>query len=351
MKNLLFILIFLIIKCGEHKGIKGEIFQPVTEDGWKITVEHFLPKPGSPKRKYPAVFLHGIVENRKVYSLNGDKSFVKNFTDSGYDVWTFDLRGKKEADDSSWFFGKRTYNYSFDEHCRYDADTALNFILKASGTDKVNWIGHSMGGMVMYMRIGTMNENRVANLVTLGSPFLFPFPSWKLKIQKKAGFFTPLFWVIPSGFFSRIMGYTGLPMMNEQYLSSMYWYPPNLGEENEKELFKYGIDDESPKLLAQFAESLGEWSYRSKDGKTDFTENLRNIHIPALLVAGRRDHMGSPYQVRYVYDRISSRDRTMMVIGRTEGKSEDYGHVDLVISKDSVKDIQMPIIEWLNRRN
>ena len=55
--------------------------------------------------------------------------------------------------------------------------------------------------------------------------------------------------------------------------------------------------------------------------------------------------------VRQVYDNITSSDKTMFVAGRSEGLTEDYGHVDLVMGTNSDKDINVPITKWLNERN
>lgn len=55
--------------------------------------------------------------------------------------------------------------------------------------------------------------------------------------------------------------------------------------------------------------------------------------------------------MRQVYDNIGSSDKTILVAGRSEGFKEDYGHVDLVMGAFANKDINNPIIKWLNDRN
>ena len=79
--------------------------------------------------------------------------------------------------------------------------------------------------------------------------------------------------------------------------------------------------------MKQFANGISSGEVMSLDGNTSYTANLKNITVPVLLIAGRRDHLGTPMIVRQVYDNIASSDNTMFVASRSEGLTEDFGHV------------------------
>lgn len=91
----------------------------------------------------------------------------------GFDIYLLELRGRNLAGAPGLWFGEHIYDYTFDDYVREDMDAAIADVLELSKADKVNWMGHSIGGMVAYARLGSYDEDRIANLVTFGSPF-FP---------------------------------------------------------------------------------------------------------------------------------------------------------------------------------
>ena len=98
------------------------------------------------------------------------------------------LRGRVEAAETGYWFGKHTYTYDIDAYIQYDLDAAIEFVLQQTGAQKINYIGHSMGGIIMYARLGTRNEGRIANLVTIASPMSFlPYNAWTFKLYRMRG--------------------------------------------------------------------------------------------------------------------------------------------------------------------
>jgi pimeloyl-ACP methyl ester carboxylesterase len=99
-----------------------------------------------------------------------------------------DLRGRTDAGETGYWFGKHTYSYDIDAYINHDVDAAIDFVLKKSGAPKLNYIGHSMGGIIMHARLGSLNENRVANFVAIASPMSFlPYNHWTYKLYTMRG--------------------------------------------------------------------------------------------------------------------------------------------------------------------
>lgn len=358
---LIFILIFSYLSCSSIK-ISGEKKILQTKDNWKIGIENFKPHPTSTPKKYPIILCHGLMGTGEYFKQNEEDSFVYQLTKEGYNVFVLHLRGrnlegvnlqgkKDKTTKPGYYFrkiGKIFNDYSFDNYMDQDVDTAISYVLNETKSEKVNWIGHSMGGMVIYARAGTLGESRIANLVTLGSPFTFPFIPKKLSILESIQPLLNISPTVPVGSLAETSSYTPFDFY---YFMSLYYYPENMDKEQVRRLTRLGANNESPKVFQQFSNGMGKWEFKSFDGKIKYTSNLKNIQIPTLLVAGRRDMLGSPYIVRYVYEQLGSKDKTMLVIGRTEGHSEDYGHVDLVAGKGIIKDVVPGVLTWLNERN
>jgi pimeloyl-ACP methyl ester carboxylesterase len=191
----IFFIIFSASYCSATIHLQGEIHHPKTSDNWDLTLEHHSPRKNTVAKKYPVIICHGLVGNRNYFKIKEEESIVYRLISNGYDVWLLDLRGRKDAGTPSLFFGDKKYDYSFDDYAIKDVDAAISYVLDKTKAEKVNWIGHSMGGMVVYTRLGTFKENRIANLVTLGSPFSFPNTTKYLKAMSSN--FTFLLRVLP----------------------------------------------------------------------------------------------------------------------------------------------------------
>ncbi len=350
--------LLLFISCTSIK-IKGENKIIETKDGWKIGIERFEAFPGIPKKKNPVILCHGLMGTKEYFKQNEEESIVYQLTKEGYEVYVLNLRGRqsegqneKGENDSSttsgYWFGKTYNDYSFDDYAKYDVDAAITYVLATTKAEKVNWIGHSMGGMVIYARAGTMGETRISNLVTIGSPFSFPFKPKKLNLL---GALEPALNVLPTVPVGSLAEFSSWTPIDFYYFMSLYYYPENMDKEQVRRLTRFGANNESPRVFKQFANGMGKWNFESLDGKDKYTDNVSNIKIPVLLIAGRRDHLGSPYIVRHVYEKLGSVDKTIMMISRADGHSEDYGHVDLVAGKGIVKDVVPGLISWMNERN
>lgn len=351
----IFILFFMTsMSCISIKPLKGTIHHPVTEDGWKITIEHFYDKNAQSqfKRKYPVILCHGLMASRTFYTLNEENSFAIQLAKVGYDVWVLDLRGRSEAGSPSWFFGEKKYNYSIDDYIKYDMDAAINYVLKETGSDKVNWIGHSMGGMIAYARVGTYSDTRIANLVTVGSPFNFELNTLSLRLWHTAGSCTTSFLpVVPMGTIARMNSYSCIDLTPRRGILEILLYPENTDPEVIRSSQRYMITNIAKPVAIQLRTALEIGEFYSYDGKINYTANLKNIKIPSLIVLGRRDHLGSGYTIRMVYDSITSNDKKLMIIEKAQGAVEDYGHGDLLMGRYAHVDVMQPIINWLNERN
>jgi pimeloyl-ACP methyl ester carboxylesterase len=368
---LMTIFVFYIGCKTDQIFLQGEIHHPKTSDNWDLTLERFSPYVGTPVRKYPVIICHGIIGSRNYFKIREGKSIVAGLQSEGYEVWLLDLRAREDGTKASlyfsksdvykefkfsnlikseWWFGKKRYNdFSFDEYATKDLDAAIDYVIEKTGTPKVNWIGHSMGGMVALTKIGSYSEDRIANLVTIGTPYTFLKEIETTKVSRAStfNFFSWLSPVIPTGTASKANAYFWIPVP----FLGLFTYNANVYKDDETRLKKYATNNESPKVVRQFSDAMKDSALKSFNKSINYSSNLSNVTIPSFFIAGRRDHIASASNVRDVYDRIGSTDKEMLVAGRSEGHEEDYGHVDLIIGRNVDKDINKPITNWLNKRN
>ncbi|TGK16468.1 lipase family alpha/beta hydrolase [Leptospira kmetyi] len=350
----IFLILFLGIflsQCKASIQLQGEMHHPKTEDGWDLTLEHFPPLAGHAPKKYPVILCHGLIANRTYLKINEKSSIVGRLQKEGYDVWLLDLRGRRDAGYPSLFFGDKTFSYSMDDYIQYDVDAAIKHVLNATGKDKVNWIGHSMGGIVVYGRVGSLGEKRIANFVAIGSPAIMDPPSEALKRWTSLTWLMNLWPVVPTETWAGIQGGTGIPFLPQKSFEELFWHKANIDSSVLSGVKTTSINPRAKKEILQFKDLAESGEIRSLDQKISYTNGLKNIKIPTLFVAGRRDKLGMSYSLRYAYDTISSEDKSLFIASRSNNHSDDYGHTDLIVGKNADRDIFTPIVSWLDKRN
>lgn len=341
-------LIFGISACASIP-VQGDRHKVVTKDDWTLTIEHLPSLNPSAKKKYPILICHGLGANRTYFKAKDEDSLVRNLQRAGYDVWLMDLRGRVEAAETGYWFGKHTYTYSMDEYVNYDLDAAITHVLQQTGAEKVNYIGHSMGGIIMYARLGSLAERRVANLVTIASPMSFlPYNKWTFTLyrMRQGMVILPVLPIRPGALMASFF-----PESLYAPFANAFYNPENTESAVKKQLLRKSINNISKNEIKQFIHMTENGGIFSADGRIPYRENLRNIAVPAYLLAGRRDELADPAVVRDSWEKLGSKDKTFEIFSRAEGYVDDYGHTDLIIGKEAHKEVHPKIIDWLNKRN
>ena len=319
-----------------------------TKDDWKLTIEHF-PSEGNKKQKYPILVCHGLGANRNYFKAKNEDSLIRNLQRAGYDVWLMDLRGRSEAGDTGYWFGKHTYTYSIDEYINYDLDAAIRYVMEQTGAPKINYIGHSMGGIIMYARLGTLQENRVANFVAIASPMSFlPYNKWTFTLYRmRSGMvLLPVLPLKPGAIVGSLVPETLYGPFIDAFLNS-----ENTSQEVKTQLMQRSINNISKPEIKQFIYMTENGGMYSADGKISYRDNLSRVSVPVYLLAGRRDELADPAVVRDIYERVASKDKTFEIFSRADGYVDDYGHTDLIFGKEAHNEVHPKIIDWLNKRN
>ena len=116
----------------------------MTPDHWKIALYRYLPEKIT--RKHPVLLLHGIASNHRVWDFGHEElSFARHLAAQGYAVYSMDLRGRAGSDGPHTGRGKQ---WSVDDYLLCDLPAATEYIIAQHGTEKLHWVGHSMGGIL-----------------------------------------------------------------------------------------------------------------------------------------------------------------------------------------------------------
>ncbi len=312
---------------------------PVTAaDGGELVLHHYPPT-AAPASRIPVLVCHGIASNRHTWALGPDRDFGAHLAAAGLDTYLVDLRGHGDSppvDPST----------SVDTYVRHDLPAAVDAVREATGAERVAWIGHSMGGLVLIAHLAAGDDPRLAAAVTVGSPVdwrgsdqltrlmrvLLRVLSGPLPARNLAAFHAQWEGEIPFG------------------LDRVVYEPANMERAALADMMRVGVSPIQDGVRRQFAATIEAGSFVSADGTVDYMEAAPSITLPFLVIAGRADHLSPPERTVTFFERLGSPDKSWRVFGRDEGDAVDYGHVDLCNGDHAAEDVYPYITDWLLER-
>lgn len=321
----------------------AEVHRVETRDGWNLALYRYPPRNGA-RREFPVLLCHGLGSNRNNLDYPGRLSLARYLNDQGFDAWVVELRGAGRSRPAG-LLPRRRYRFNFDDYVAHDIPATIKYIARQVGFRGLHWVGHSMGGMLAYPLLKTTDPDLIRSATTIGSPAmvlasdpiidrLLPFAGLLKMIP-----------ALPQGIGARLASpFVGLamPLMNR-----VVWNTSNMDAETARVMARHGVDDVASPLIFQY----GVW-YREKDFHNhyetlSYQENFHRITAPVFFIAGAADGLTPTRDIRFIYDRVSSQKKQMLVVGTASGFSADYGHVDLVLGRRAPEEVFPRILEWL----
>ncbi|MEW6778216.1 MAG: alpha/beta fold hydrolase [Bdellovibrionota bacterium] len=319
-----------------------------TRDGWRVALHNYARS----TKKYPAFLCHGMGSNRNDLDFGVEKSLAKFLYRNGYDVWVIELRG---AGDSSkprpW--NRYRYNWCFDDYVQHDLPAAVHYVLRKTGSQGIHWVGHSMGGMLAYPMLGTVDEGTIRTATTVGAPLMTDEKNASL-----AGFTAKVDWLkylpfIPQRtLLSLLQPFQGL--LVEQALEKMnglLWNSENMDMDDMIELGKTAVEDLPVPLLRQMREWYLTSTFCSYYRRWNYASHLKNVKTPLHVITGAADGLCPPADCKLAYDIIGSKEKKFSIFGREAGHKVDYGHVDLILGRHASREVFPEILGWMEGYN
>ncbi|KPY15211.1 Esterase/lipase/thioesterase protein [Pseudomonas coronafaciens pv. porri] len=262
-------------------------------------------------RGVPVILLHGSFSNRRFWYSPKGIGLGPYLARAGYDVWIPEMRGH----------GLSSRNQSYRSNCvadyaRFDLPSIAAFVVEQSA-QAPHWIGHSLGGITLAAALGGqyLGPQTAASVALFGSQVSRSY--WPLKIP-------PLQWS------ARLL------LRSFEHVSG-----PR---------FKRGPEDEPIGLVL---ESLRWHGFLGRFGErhNNWWEGLKSLQVPVLAVAAAGDLQDPVWACRTLFDQIGGGQlKQFLCLGREHGFSEDFDHVQMLISKTAQQQVWPRVIEWLEAR-
>ena len=238
-------------------------------------------------------------------------------------------------------------NWNVDDLVKYDVPAILDYVQRETGIDRVNWIGHSLGGMLVfpYLELAPHPE-RIANFVGMGSTIIQAEVPQIDMLRANQGL-RLLTLVASPGRLGRPLAFFKVPGMER--IDRFYYSNENVDRETISRFYGYTLEDTGPGALRQLAPYLKKGHMLSADGTIDYSARLGEITTPTLLIEGDGDIMSDTPSTELTFAGLGSRDKTIMRFGTSSGNIGEYGHCDLVWSRHAPTEVFPPLIDWLDQ--
>jgi predicted alpha/beta hydrolase len=311
-----------------------------TDDGWRLPLWRYRPPAHS--HATPVILCHGLAATGRNMDLPGRYSLAHTLAARGYDCFVLELRGHGAPRPPR---GRAWRRFNFDDYVRRDVPAALAAVRRASGRDRVAWVGHSMGGMVGYALGGSAQGSALLALVAIASPV-----AWAPWIRRLAPSLRWLPRLLPSRVHLRFYA-TGFAPFAGRYFppgDPLRYMRENIDAPLLKRIAASVPGDISPQLLRQCLRWASEDRFDAEDGQADYREGLRTARAPALFIAAALDNLAPPPAVEAAHA-LWGGEKHFRLFTRGEGASAGYGHIDLVFGRRAPDEVFPEIAAFLDR--
>jgi pimeloyl-ACP methyl ester carboxylesterase len=158
-----------------------------TEDGWHLVITRYRPRSQpfpQPLLGVPLLLVHGYTQNRRAWSAG---EFAKTMLYFGADLFLLELRGhgKSGAHNQARHARRKgvdppadvDWGWDLDSHLLYDLPAAVAAVRERTGSERIFYCGHSLGGMLGYAYATLFDD--LMGLITIGAPSDFSrMPLW-----------------------------------------------------------------------------------------------------------------------------------------------------------------------------
>jgi predicted alpha/beta hydrolase len=286
--------------------------------------------------------------NRFNLAPEGQGSLAKWLAARGREVFVLELRGAGRSveltpgskDTSAW-------RYNFDSYVEKDIPALMEKIGQLTGSQEVDWVGHSMGAMILYALAGHHHGMaggvRIRKAVAIAGPGHIGELPVRMRFMLRLGVRLPME-RLPNKKWLQFLGrfYPLLTPDNEPSLGFKSNYDPGFG----KQMINHIGSDLSRGLLQQVKSWVGKDGLFSADGHVNYTAALSRAVVPIRFIRASHDLIAPAASVERAYLSAGSW-KDLVVIGKAHGYPCDYGHSDIVAGKNAHLHVFPHVTDWL----
>lgn len=311
-----------------------------TSDGWRLAVSHYRDAARHPAmRRHPVLLCHGLGANRLVFDTDPRYSLTAWLVAQGFDVYAVELRGHGLSEKPGK--GKR-WGWGMAEYAEIDLPAAIAHVLELTQKDALHYIGHSMGGILLYSR-AALGDGSIKSGIAIGASLDYSgLPTMFHAVAPLAPLshfipFIPVHW---GALFS-----SWATRFSPRLVDASLVNAKNVDLAVFRRMAANTMHPVSSTVLSDLARAITGRGMRSFGGPT-YNELLREngYCFPVLSLSGAGDLQCPPATAARFGTEICA-------FARAHGHCADYGHHDLIMGLHAEQEVWPVIHEWLVRHD
>jgi lysosomal acid lipase/cholesteryl ester hydrolase len=310
-------------------------------DGWPLAVYEYRPR-GQPADQPPVLLVHGTNARYRIFDNGGGFGLAPYLASQGRHVFALELRGRGASLPRS--FGRRVRSlargWTIDEMREQDLPAAFSLVLRHTGAKQLDYVGHSLGGMLAVEFLACTPDPRVRRLVLLGSgdarALLVPNPRKPgdprdVKVGMLLAPFALLSPYTPLEWGAKLAAL--MPLTPRWALTSAL-HAENFEPAVLRRFLWHGTSGISRRKF---------WSFGVHYRKERRGTRACVLAQPTLLIAGSNDRTVPALRVREAAARMVQPLVRVVELGTGQGHAVDYGHTDLLLGRHAEREV-FPLI-------
>lgn len=354
------------------EGLTIEGHEVTTEDGAILRLKRYA-NPGA----QPVLLCHGFGSCGTSMDLPREgRNMATWLARDGFDVWVSSWRG---CGHDPYACECPDWSHSIDDLAVYDAPALVDAVTSATGK-RALYIGHSMGGEILYMYLQGVrfedghvvsedglvrrHHEKLAGGVTIGSPPAFWYPDGhpyhylfgtraaRAVLSQALGEMLRREYTSPRVY--RIGGRKGaldehprvMMAVSRSPMLSFTYCRGNTDKDATTSLARWGTGDVSAGMWVQLLQALLEGDMLEHPGRSEpdrrysYTANMSTITLPIFFLTGDKDFANPGAIERFGYDGISSERKEYVNLA-------GYGHTDLLMGRNVEREVYPLLSAWM----
>lgn len=306
----------------------------------------------SKRRCHPVVLCPGLASSGvHTFDLHPGVSLAEYLALWGWDVWVVELRGNGSSDRCG---PDGCSEWCVDHYLTRDLPAVVGAVQRETGAQKVHFIGHSMGGMLLSGALA--QQGRLAAAIKSG---VMVGSSCYLKGIWADKLWPPLLTLLTCrglqvGALFQIRSLISRFLILLEPLDRLLLCPANTCHLMACKLFKHCFNFVPLSLIHQFrSTAFTPYGLTSACGRFSYADPacLRKVTTPILSLCGTKDHLCPAAACHYHWSLFGSPSRKYICLGPQGGQRHHYGHFDLLMGRHVEEEVFPLVNEWLQEHD
>jgi len=292
-------------------------------DGWEAPLWNHPPLPGASGE--PVLLVHGLGTNPRAFDYDPERSLAQALRRAGFDVYLMEHRGDRHAVAPPGASG-----FDFDDIVTHDVPAALAAIRQRTGYGRTLWIGHAMGGQLLYAHLARGGRGDLGAGVALCAPARFRAPRSQARLAWMVQQLLPSDWSIPSRRLGQALAPSGTTPLTFDTDGPLA-----------RGLMVDAMADVHAGLIRQIAAWVAGGGLCDRHGRFSYLHGLQGVDLPLLCVGPDADPICPQEAAEAAVEMLSAAEWLPL--------SGGWGHLDPLVGRHAPRVVHEPVVAWCRR--